>query len=176
MDEPRFLMFGRLGGLLLALFLTVPGILHPERWVFLNNVNLIFHEAGHVLLMWAGETLMLLGGSVFQVVLPAACAAFFWLRRDRYAAGLMLLWTAQSLANVSVYVADAPTRNLDLITGDPDTHDWWQLLGMWGKLNAAVTYGRVLHALSMVLMVFGLLVALWNDLAWLHPDTRRRLG
>ena len=162
MDD-RALPFVRWGGLLLALLLTVPGILNPEQWVFLNNVNLIFHEAGHLILMPLGETIMLLGGSLFQVLIPAACAAFFWGRGDRYAAGILLLWTAQSLANVSLYVADAPTRTLDLITGDPVTHDWWQLLTKWGHLNAAVPVGKFIHFLSLVTLLTGIVVAVWDD-------------
>ena len=162
MDD-RALSVVRWGGLLLALFFTVPGVLNPEKWVFLNNVNLIFHEAGHMILMFLGETIMLMGGSLFQVLIPGACAAFFWVRGDRYAAGILLLWAAQSLANVSVYVADAPTRNLDLITGDPDTHDWWQLFSQWGNLNAAVSVGKFIHFLSLVTMLAGVVVAVWDD-------------
>ena len=51
-------------------------------------MNLIFHEAGHVLLMWAGETVTLLGGSLFQLLVPAARVATFLRREDRYAAGI----------------------------------------------------------------------------------------
>lgn len=162
MDD-RALRFVRWGGLLLALLLTVPGVINPQRWVFLNNVNLIFHEAGHLLLMFFGETVTLLGGSLFQVLIPAACAAFFWWRGERYSAGILLLWAAQSLANVSVYVADAPTRHLDLITGDPDTHDWWQLFSKWGNLQAAVPVGKFIHFLSLALLLGGVVVALWDD-------------
>ena len=158
----------RLLGLALALWLTVPAVLHQPHFYLLDNVNLIFHEAGHVLLSWGGHKLMLLGGSLFQVLMPLACMAAFLLRRDRYAAGLMLLWGAESMANVSAYIADAPTRNLDLITGDPDTHDWWQLLN--DNLGAAAGLSRLVLSAAIIALVAGVLLAVWDDLGGLAKE------
>ncbi len=151
-------------GLLAALALTVPGVVHPLQNHPLDLVNLIFHEAGHVLLIWAGETVMLLGGSVFQVLVPAACAATFLQRGDRYAAGIVTLWLGQALAGVSAYVRDAPTRTLSLLTGDPDTHDWWQLLGGWDALNLADSLGRGVFFLGLASVIVGAALALWDDM------------
>ncbi|MFK7603156.1 hypothetical protein ACI3L1_13195 [Deinococcus sp. SM5_A1] len=153
----------RIAGLILGLVFIVPGVLNPLQSHPLDLVNLIFHEAGHVLLMWAGETVMLLGGSLFQLLVPAACISAFLLRGDRYAAGIVTLWLAQSFAGVSAYIRDAPTRNLDLITGDPDTHDWWQLLGGWDALNLAAPLGRVVFFLALASVIVGSALALWDD-------------
>lgn len=156
---------GRWAGVVVALLLAVPSLLAPAEFHALDHVNLIFHEAGHMLLMPLGEVVMLLGGSLMQLLVPLACGAAFLARGDRYAAGLMGVWTGQSLANVSAYVADARDRALPLITGDPDTHDWWQLLGGWGALDAAPGLGRLLLALAFVLVVASVLLALWGDLS-----------
>ncbi|QFP77396.1 hypothetical protein [Deinococcus sp. AJ005] len=153
----------RIVGLLVALIFIIPGVIHPLQNHPLDLVNLIFHEAGHVLLMWAGEMVMLLGGSLFQLLIPAACIAAFLLRGDRYAAGIVTLWLGQSFAGVSAYIRDAPTRNLDLITGDPDTHDWWQLLGGWDALNLAEPLGRVVFFLALASVIVGTALALWDD-------------
>ena len=92
-------------------------------------MNLIFHEARYVLLMWAGVTVTLLGGSLFQLLIPAACVATFLRRGDCYAAGIVALWLRQSFAGVANVGGDAPTRTLNLITGDPDPttggSSWW---------------------------------------------------
>ncbi len=154
----------RVLGLLLSLWVTLPGVVRPTEPGFLGNVNLIFHEAGHVLLMWAGEVVMLLSGSLFQLLVPAACIGVFLARGERFAAGLVTLWLAHSLAGVSAYVADAPLRELPLITGDPDTHDWWQLFTIWNALGWAPGLGRFLHALALGAVVVGVFVALWDDL------------
>jgi hypothetical protein len=154
----------RLAGLILALVLIVPGVLHPLQNHPLDLVNLIFHEAGHVLLIWAGETVTLLGGSLFQLLVPAACIAAFLRRADRYAAGIVALWLGQSFAGVAAYIRDAPTRNLELITGDPDTHDWWQLLGGWGALSLADPLARAVLFLALASVIVGVTLALWDDL------------
>lgn len=155
---------GRLGGLILALVFIVPGVLHPLQNHPLDLVNLIFHEAGHVLLMWAGETVMLLGGSAFQLLVPAVCSAAFLQRGDRYAAGIVTLWLGQSFAGVSAYIRDAPTRTLDLITGDPDTHDWWQLLGGWNVLGLAEPLGRMVFFMALASVIVGAALALWDEM------------
>ncbi|MFC4425528.1 hypothetical protein [Deinococcus navajonensis] len=153
----------RLGGLGLALLLVVPGVRHPFNGSWLDGVNLVFHEAGHVLLMWCGETVTLLGGSLMQLAIPLGCAAAFALRGDHYAAGLVTLWLAHSLASVGAYVADAPTRALDLITGDPDTHDWWQLLAPGGHLDWAAPLSRLLQALALIGLIAGVLLSFWDE-------------
>ena len=64
---------------LASLLLLAPDILNPAGWSFLDGVDLIFHEAGHVMFAPLGDTLMLMGGSLFQVLVPAALAGvFFW--------------------------------------------------------------------------------------------------
>jgi hypothetical protein len=61
-------------------------------------------------------------------MIPLALAIYFALTRQPFSAGLLLFLVAFSLADVAVYVADARERQLPLITGDVDTHDWWNLL------------------------------------------------
>jgi len=143
---------------LTALALLTPGLLHPQTWSFLSGVDLIFHEAGHVLFMPFGETLYLMGGSLFQVLLPLALAGVFLWRGEGVSCAALLLWTAQSLGNVSVYVADAQARLLPLLGDDPDSHDWWQLLGSWNALAASHTLGNLLWFLSIVTA----LAAVWT--------------
>lgn len=161
----------RVLGLSAALWVTVPGVVRPAEPGVLGNVNLIFHEAGHVLLMWAGEAVTLLGGSLTQVLVPAGCVAAFLWRRDRFSAGVVTLWLGHALAGVGAYIQDAPQRNLPLITGDPDTHDWWQLLSGWNALGAADSLGRFTLALAFVAVIAGTLLAVWDDLQE-RPDER----
>jgi hypothetical protein len=144
-----------------ALLVLSPGILKPsfEGFNFLNGVDLIFHEAGHMLFIPFGETLMIMGGSLFQVLLPALLAGVFFWRGEGVSAGVVLLWTAQSLGNVSVYVADAQERALPLITGDPDTHDWWQLLSGWNALPMCTTLGRIVWFSGVIVALLAVWVA-----------------
>ena len=128
---------------MVALVLLGPNILYPANWTFLDGVDLIFHEAGHVIFMPFGETLYLMGGSLFQVLLPMMLAGVFFRRGERVNAAVMLLWAAQNLGNVSVYIADAQERALPLLGDDPDHHDWWQILGGWNALPLCTTLGHI---------------------------------
>ncbi len=93
------------------------------------------HELGHLLFIWAGETVHFLAGSVFQVIVPAGLAVYFWwFRGDRASAAFLGAWTGASLWDVSVYIADAPFERLLLIGGD---HDWAFLLHKYDIMSSA---------------------------------------
>lgn len=96
--------------------------------MFLHNVNLIFHEAGHVIFSFFGEFLHILGGSLMQVLVPTVIAGYFLLHRQFYACAIALCWSGQSLWDVSIYIKDAQERVLPLLGGENVMHDWHFLL------------------------------------------------
>jgi hypothetical protein len=126
---------------------------------FLHSVNLPFHEFGHVLFMPFGRIMSILGGSLFQVLMPLGLMLLFLLRqRDTFAASVMLWWAGQSLVDLSPYIADAPLRSLPLVGGgDEDGHDWGNLLTMMGMLEQAHIVARLCF-LAGVLVMAGALV------------------
>jgi hypothetical protein len=95
---------------------------------FLHNVNLIFHEAGHVLFMPFGRFLHILGGSLLQILIPAGLCGYFWFTRQPYASAIALWWTGQNFLDVSIYIRDAQERLLPLLGGEAVLHDWHFLL------------------------------------------------
>jgi hypothetical protein len=98
-----------------------------DRIPILTYVNLGIHEAGHMLTYSSSELITALMGSIAQVAVPFLLALYFMIRRgDWVAAGACLAWAATSAVEVSLYVADAPTQELDLIGGQ---HDWAFILG-----------------------------------------------
>ena len=131
-------------------------VLNPMTWTLVDHFNLVIHEAGHVFFWPFGRFLMLLGGSLLQVALPLAISAYFYFTRQPYSAAVTLVWTAQSLINTSVYIADASARQLPLITHDPNTHDWWQLLRMLGWLRYDVLLGNFVYSQGLLLYLLGL--------------------
>jgi hypothetical protein len=44
---------------------------------FLHLPNLVFHEAGHLLMLPFGQFMSVLGGSLFQLLVPLMCAGAF---------------------------------------------------------------------------------------------------
>jgi hypothetical protein len=122
---------GRAVALAAAVLFTARYVRNPGSWTLLDDVNLAVHEAGHVLFSPFGEFLMMLGGSVLQLIVPALFVGYFIRARQPFAAAIVLFWVAVNLFNVSVYIGDARARELPLITGDPTTHDWtWLLIRM----------------------------------------------
>jgi hypothetical protein len=108
----------------------------PARWHLIDGVNLVIHEAGHVVFMLFGGLLTVAGGSLFQVIVPAVFVAYFYRRGQIYSAALVLFWVGESLLNVSVYAGDALALELPLLGGEDSIHDWNYLLSSTGLLHA----------------------------------------
>lgn len=154
---------GLFGRLVLLLFFFVWGwsfILRGIDWrqiggSFMHNINLPFHEFGHLLFMPFGRFMSILGGSLFQILLPLGLMlAFVIKQRDNFAASVMLWWSGQSLIDISPYIADAPYRAILLVRGlGESAHDWGNLLTMTGTLDRAQTYARLSFSLGTLLIL-----------------------
>ncbi|MEQ8315422.1 MAG: zinc ribbon domain-containing protein [Gammaproteobacteria bacterium] len=132
---------------------------------FLHNVDLIFHEAGHVIFSPFGRYMMYLGGSLFQVLLPLILmGAFLVVNRDAFAASVCLWWAGQSLMDLAPYIADARVLRLPLLGGgtgadSPGRHDWANLLRPIGMLQQdtriAETVDTIGSGLILLALVWG---------------------
>ena len=130
---------------------------------FMHDILLPIHEAGHVLFRPLGNFMMILGGSLFQVLLPLAIGiAFIVKNRDNFGAAVGLWLASVSLVDLSPYIYDALHPQLILLgghTGEDGPHDWIYLLLRLGQLANAQHWGAFAHALGGVLM---LLTLLWG--------------
>jgi hypothetical protein len=143
---PRILLIAGIVLLMLEFWeLRRQVFLLSEFWGFnwLHLVNLIFHEAGHFIFFWAPRQVMVFMGTGLQIIVPFGVMIGFFQQRDWFAASIMAWWGFQNVFDSSYYIADGEKRNLPLITGDPDSHDWWYLLREWGILDQADEIGRV---------------------------------
>lgn len=125
----------------------------PSTYRFLDRVDLVFHEAGHVLFAVFGEFIGILGGSLMQVLIPAGITVYFVVHQQRYSAAVTLFWVAQSLFNVSVYVKDARAQVLPLLGGEDTLHDWNYLLGRLNLLTWDHAVGNLIYAVGLVALV-----------------------
>ncbi|OGR63801.1 MAG: hypothetical protein A2X31_09315 [Elusimicrobia bacterium GWB2_63_22] len=131
-DRPAARSWGRLV-LIAALFLFYTRWLANDNYFSpLDYVNLAFHEAGHVFLGFFGRFISVLGGTLFQLLLPAVCLAHLARRGSNLGWQLCLFWTGQSLLNVSIYAGDAIKQALPLVGGGE--HDWTYLLTELGLI------------------------------------------
>src|SRR6185437_13761394 len=93
--------------LVIALLLYgIIGLRNPDEYRLLDAVDLPIHETGHLVFAPFGDFLQVLGGSIFQLVVPAAFVIYFWRRQDRYAASVVLFWVAQNFWNIARYIGD----------------------------------------------------------------------
>jgi hypothetical protein len=127
-----------------------------------HNVDLVFHEAGHVLFIPFGRTMTILGGSLLQVLLPLMLvAAFLGYNKDGFAASMCLWWAGQSMMDVAPYIADARALILPLLGGGngadrPGSHDWENLLKLWGVLDLDIAIARWVDAIGSGILLLAL--------------------
>ena len=72
---------------------------------FIHSVNLVFHEAGHVLFRPFGDFMTVLGGSLLQLLVPLVVAAALLLKnRDPFGASIGVWWLGQSFKDLAPYI------------------------------------------------------------------------
>jgi len=131
-------------------------------WIFLDLVNLPFHEAGHLFLSFLGSTVHYLGGSLGRL----------FRQRQSFAAAVCLWWVGQNFVNISVYMADARDLALPLVGGGD--HDWNELFFRFGLLAepSVQRVSSITHLVGVVVMLVGLL---WGVYFVLPAEKRRRV-
>jgi hypothetical protein len=135
----------------------------------LHLPNLVFHEAGHVILSIFGEFVGVLGGSLFQFAVPIILAGSFLRQKDAFAAAVCGWWGGQNLVDVAPYIADARALQLVLLGGhtgaEVEGHDWEYLLTRMDLLHMDRTIGLTTHWAGLLMMAAALLwagVSLWD--------------
>jgi hypothetical protein len=122
----------------------------PYQWHLIDGVNLLIHEAGHIIFRPFGEFMMIAGGSLFQVIMPALFVGYFWYHEKYYSAAMVLFWVGESVLNVSVYAGDSLALQLPLLGGEDTVHDWNYMLSASNLLQSTKTIAGVIRALGTV--------------------------
>jgi len=136
---------------------AVARVRNAEYWDPLDDLDLAVHEAGHLVFSAFGETLTILGGSTFQVMVPLAFVAYFVRTKQRYAAAVTMTWVGVNLLNVARYIGDARAQLLPLLGGEDSIHDWWYLLINWDLLPRDTVIARWVHFFGVVAFLTSML-------------------
>lgn len=129
-----------------------------------GGLNLVIHEAGHALFSWSGSTfLTVAGGTLLEAAVPVLVGILFWRQRDPFAVTVAAFWFCTVALDVSVYMADARSQLLPLVTVGPGPalHDWGYLLGEMGLLEMDTTLARITRRLGLASMLASLGAAGW---------------
>ena len=134
---------------------------------FIRLVDLVFHEAGHVIFGFFGSFIAALGGSLMQVLIPALCAVHFLRHKQPASASAAVFWTGENIIGVAIYVADGRDMKLPLLA-EGLTHDWNYLLSELSLRDAADPLGRLVFMVGVLTLLAAMallgwdLVRVWN--------------
>jgi len=120
-------------------------------WLLVHSFDLIIHEAGHFFFRFFGRFMMIAGGSLLQLLIPALFVyqGVYW--SNKLGTQLALLLLGQNFVDVSVYAADAQARALPLIGNlGPESHDWHNMLSMLGWLEHTQLIAGLIYAMAFV--------------------------
>lgn len=127
----------RLPIFLLLFVQTLRPLRAQGEFTFFSGIIFGAHEFGHLLLAFFGEWMGVAGGSLTQLLIPIGAAAVVLRSRDWFGVAVCGLFLATSLAELSWYIGDAQSQDLDLVSFSADgaIHDWNYLLNRAGMLS-----------------------------------------
>lgn len=149
----------------------VPG----EYWPFMLSMIrtwtfLPIHEAGHLFFRVFGSTGMILGGSLLQILAPLAWFVVA-LRQRSQSFPIALFFVGENILDVSLYMRDAPLRQLPLLGGHRSGHDWYNLFHRWDLLESAGTIADICFVAGIVISAAAILFGLtWSIARFVDAD------
>lgn len=150
-------------GLMAVYFVWIA--LTPMEGSFLDMVDLPIHETGHLLFRPFGEFMMIAGGSLFQVIVPAVFVGYFVWHGKYYSAAIVLFWVGQSIVNVYIYAADAVVMQLVLTSGmtgsEGGFHDWNYMLTRLGLIDSTKTVAGIIRAVGSLTIITAVVLSIY---------------
>ena len=93
-----------------------------------------------------GRFITVLGGRLFQCLVPIICAVAFVRQKNLFASALCAWWAGENLLDLAPYIADARALQLALLGGhtgaEVEGHDWEYILTQLGWLHRDVARRR----------------------------------
>lgn len=160
---------GQMAFILFLAYVTVVIMRGNEPYI-LHSIDLIFHEAGHVIFGFFGDFVHFLGGTLMQLLVPVVLGAYFSFRKEWYAACAMLWWFGANLVDVGIYIADAQAQVLPLLGGE---HDWYYLLNVMNVIEHDTKIGAAVSMLGKTAMWTALALMLSFVLNEMRRDPQR---
>lgn len=170
--EGRQVLF-RIPLLAYLLYAGVRHVFDPMYSSWFAGITLAFHEMGHIVFSPFGRTLMLLGGSIFQLAIPLIAGLYLLLRqRDYFGAAVGGAWLSYAMWEMATYIGDANKEQLALVgfSGTPE-HDWSSLLTAWRVLNHCETIATVVRVGAFTMFAGSMVLAAW--LCWVMFRSRK---
>ena len=124
----------------------------PSEWRLLNGVNLLIHEGGHIICLPFGHFVHMIGGTLFQLLMPTLFIVHFYRHGQPYSSAIVLFWLGHSFLDISVYAGDAVAMKLPLLGGRHSIHDWNYLLTELGLLDFTRPIAITIYTIGAILI------------------------
>lgn len=149
--------------LLWFVFILFKYLTTPDYCSLLSQLNLGIHEFGHLIFLFFGQFLHILGGTLFQLFVPIFAVWSFYRQKDFFAIAFAFGWLSTNLFDVARYIADARALSLPLVTpfGDTAIHDWNYLLEKTGLLSQDLLLAGIVKFFAVILMLVCLSYGSW---------------
>lgn len=150
----------------------------------LGLVNLVFHEAGHMIFIFFGRFMHLLGGSLLQCLIPVIVMVQFLRQKDNLSAVFGFWWLGVNFIDVAPYIYDAWDRKLVLVGGgtgrdNPEGHDWYNLLQMMNSLDSYAEIANFTARLGQLILILSFLwgaILLYKQFLMLKSEILQKVG
>jgi len=143
----------------------------PNATTIFHGLDLAIHEIGHILWAPLGKFMGIAGGTLTQVLMPAAAGAVLYRQRDWFGVSFAIAWTGIACFEVVIYAGDAVRQALPLVspmTAEP-IHDWTYMLGRMTMLRHAEAVAGAWQWAGRLLMSAG--IVLGGRVLWIMATT-----
>src|SRR6266480_76281 len=120
-------------------------------FLIVDYVNLIIHEGGHFFFSWFGNTIMILGGTIGELLVPLLCAIYFFCQRETTGFAFSTYCLFENFPYIGTYMADARIAALPLVGSEES--DCTILFGQWGLLAEDQKIGTIMRTLGWLGML-----------------------
>lgn len=128
----------------------------------MDGVDLIFHEAGHMIFrIFGSELLMVMGGTIMQLLVPAVFTIYFFTHGQRFSSAITGIWLSQSFFNVAVYERDAWAMELPLLGGGDVIHDWNYIVTELNLIGQIKTLGNIIYGTGVAVLILSIVVGVY---------------
>jgi len=157
--------------LLVLLFVSGQGVVASTLelpFFFVDMIGLIIHEGGHFFTSWAGRFVHVLGGTLFEIGVPAGLAIWVLLSGNKRLGAIALSWLYVALMSAAAYAGDAQDLQAsllgasDLIEDKIASHDWHNILSMLNLLDATPIIADIIWSMGLVTGLSSVLLYGWT--------------
>ncbi len=143
-------------------------------FLFVDYVNLMVHEGGHLLFGWLGRSLGLWGGTLLQWLAPALLGAYFFVHRQIAGYAFCLFMLFENFLYTATYMADARAQALSLVSvGETDSpHDWFNIFSSLGLLQHDTQIAAVVRFAGWLGMLATVAWLAWRGKQMNQDDTQ----